>query len=288
MKAGRLSVEQVRRVKLLLKMLPLWSCFLTLSLVTAAGSTLFFEEAIDIYGKNDLRLIIFFANLVRFTVFVVSETSSYVVRKLRERKQYNEQTMELVRIGFGMLCCVPCCIAAWATETRRQQWATEDYDGSMRVYLLVPQYILIGLMEGLAGDGLESFYKSQVSESLSRFGPPFEEFVMGVGRFMSILCILVFSRRQFKWFQIELGDSSLDNYYVFLAVLSSVNFMIYCLVACWYGDEAFLLEEEAEVEQEMDVDQLVEEEEAEADLGEPEVETPSNLFLSFYRCIVGM
>ena len=42
------TVEQVKGVKFLLKMLPMWSTFLTFSLVAAAGSTFFLEEATSI------------------------------------------------------------------------------------------------------------------------------------------------------------------------------------------------------------------------------------------------
>ncbi|XP_057771185.1 protein NRT1/ PTR FAMILY 5.11-like [Salvia miltiorrhiza] len=242
------SVEQVRSVKLLLKMLPLWSCFLSVSLVAALEDTFFYEEAIYIYDEDDIRPIIFFANLVRFTEFVVSQTSSYVVRKLKERKKFSQQKMELTRIGIGLSCCVLCCIVAWATETRRKQWAAENERGNkLIVYWLVPQYFLLGLIWGFARDGLYSFYQSQVSESLSRFGPPFVDFVMGVGRFMSLLCVLIFSRKPFKWFQIDIDSSRLDKYYILLAVLSFVNAVIYCLVAWWYGDDAFLLDDEENV-----------------------------------------
>lgn len=242
--AGRVSpstVEQVRRVKLLLKMLPLWSCFLTLSLVAASGSTFFFEEAISL-NDNNIRNIIFFANLQRFTEFAVSVIANSVIGKL---KRYNEQKMELVRIGIGMSCCVLCCITAWATAARRQH-ELEIGDG-MSVYWLTPRYLLLGLMGGLSQDGLQLFYKSQVFEGLFIFGPPFVELMMGVGKYLSIVCILIFSSERFEWFAKELDNSHLDRYYIFLAVLSFGNVVIYCLVARWYGDDAFLLEDEEEM-----------------------------------------
>ncbi|XP_057771197.1 protein NRT1/ PTR FAMILY 5.11-like [Salvia miltiorrhiza] len=229
------SVEQVRKVKLLLMMLPLWSSFLTLSLVSASGTTFFYDEATSLTEDN--CAILFLHNLMRFTTFAVSETSSYVVGKLEEKKQYNQQKMEVVRIGIGMWCCVPCCLAAWVTATRRQH-------DTINVYWLTPQYFLLGLMSGLSEDGLESFYESQVFESLSTFGPPFGELVMGLGKFMSILCVLIFSTRRFEWFQSDIGNSSLNKYYILLVVLSFVNAVIYCLVVCWYKDDAFLVEDE--------------------------------------------
>ncbi|XP_047962139.1 protein NRT1/ PTR FAMILY 5.6-like [Salvia hispanica] len=220
------TVEQVRRVKLLLKMLPLWSCFLTLSLVAASGSTFFFEEAYSL-DKVSIRDIIFFANLQRFTELVVSVISNYTVERL---KRYSEQKMELVRIGIGMFCCTLCCVVAWATAAAQRQRETD-----IGMYWLTPRYLLLGITAGLTGDGLQLFYKSQVLESLFRFVPPFVEFVTGVGRYLSIVCVVIFSRKPFEWFQKDLEDSRLDKYYIFLGCLSFGNFVVYCLVARWYG-----------------------------------------------------
>ncbi|XP_042020846.1 protein NRT1/ PTR FAMILY 5.6-like [Salvia splendens] len=230
------TVEQVRRVKLLLKMLPLWSCFLTLSLVAASGSTFFLEEAFSLGGN--IRHVIFFANLQKFTEVVVSVISYYTIERL---KSYSEQKMELVRIGIGMSCCALCCMAAWATSPRL-------HGTGMSVYWLTLRYLLLGITQGLAGDGLELFYKSQVLESLFRFGPPFVEIMMGVGRYLSIVCVFVFSG---KWFQKDLEDSRVDKYYIFLGCLSVGNFVAYCLAVRWYGDDDFLVDEDMGIVEQM-------------------------------------
>ncbi|XP_047962137.1 protein NRT1/ PTR FAMILY 5.6-like [Salvia hispanica] len=226
------TVEQVMRVKLLLKMLPLWSCFLTLSLVAASGSTFFVEEAYSLNGGN-IRNIIFFANLQRFTQAVVSDISYYTIERLKSCT-HTEQKMKLVRIGIGMFCCTLCCAVAWANAAARRQH-------DMSVYWLTPRYLLLGITGGLAGHGLESFYRSQVLESLFRFGAPFVDLMMGVGRYLSIVCVFMFSG---KWFRKDLEDSRLDKYYIFLGCLNVGNLVVYCLATRWYGDDDFLVEEE--------------------------------------------
>lgn len=241
------NVEQVRQVKRLMKMLPLWLCFLTLSLVAASGSTFFIDEATSLAG-DDLGPVLFLTNLLTCTSSVVSVISSYALNKIQKiYKLRNRQKMELWRIGIGMSLSVPCCIAAWANSAAaHRRHEKEEEGGSMRVYLLTPQFLLLGMMGGLSGEGLQHFYESQVLESLFRFGPPFGEFVMGVGKFLSILCILAFHRRPFRWFGDSLDDSRLDKYYIFLAVSSFVNVGIYCLVACWYAGDSFLVEDRDE------------------------------------------
>ena len=248
---SKCSPEQVRGVKLLLKMLPLWCCLLTLSLVSASGSTYFFEEADSLANNDsDLRAILIFSNLSRLAEFVASETSSYVIRKLNKRKKYNQQKMELVRIGIGTACCLLCCGAAWETAARRQRRTTYAYrhHGPMSAYWLTPQFLLLGLMTGLSQDGLVSFYGSQVSESLWSYGEPLVELSVGVGKFMSVVWLVVFSMRPFGWFQRIVEYSRLDKYYIFMGVLSVVNFVIYWWTAQWYGDDVFLLEQGREMD----------------------------------------
>ncbi|XP_047961747.1 protein NRT1/ PTR FAMILY 5.6-like [Salvia hispanica] len=194
------TAAQVETVKYLFKMLPMWCCFLALSLVAASGSTFFFEEANplanDSVAENDNSILIL-ANVVRFTSWMGSESSSYFIKKLGERMKFKQQNMGLVKIGVGMSCCMPCCLVAWGLISNRRSGVT--------------QFILLGLMQGLSLDGLESFYKSRVPGSLLSFGLPFGELVMGIGKFMSILCILIFSMTSFRWFAKDIDASRLDK-----------------------------------------------------------------------------
>ncbi|KAL1531035.1 protein NRT1/ PTR FAMILY 5.11-like [Salvia divinorum] len=227
------SVEQVSRVKRLFRMLPLWSCFLFLSLVLATGDTFFIIEATSLVKNYDLTPIIILNNLAAVTEFVVSIFSRFVIRKLRERRQFNKQKMELVRIGLGMSCSVSCCLVAWAISMARMS-------PNMNVYWLTLQYILLGVTAGLCTDGFSSLFRIQGLESLLSFGPPFGQLARALGELASVPFIMIFSGARFKWIQKDLEHSHLDKYYLFMAGLSIVNVFMYCLVAWWYGDDAFL------------------------------------------------
>ncbi|KAH6833862.1 hypothetical protein C2S53_019426 [Perilla frutescens var. hirtella] len=231
------SVEQVKDVKYLLKMLPMWLTFITFSIVHASGDTFFLEEASSITDAS--FPLLFLISLQRFTELVVSETSDYVLEKLHEKMNFNAQRMMLVRIGIGMLCCVLCCITAWTQAVHRLGLvATHNKaNGHMSVYRLTPQFLLLAFMEGLSLKGLQNFFESRVSRSMFRYGPSFEECVNAFGRFGSIGCILILS----KWFQNGVEKSQLNNYYIFLAFLSGLNTIVYCLVALWYGDDTYVI-----------------------------------------------
>ncbi|KAG6428849.1 hypothetical protein SASPL_106888 [Salvia splendens] len=228
------NVTSIAKVKRPVNILALWGCLSVLSIVFASGSTFFFLEAITLSDREYIiPVILLLDNLTRFTGFVVSESCSLVIIKLKEQKRYNIQKMELVRIGMGMWCCVLCCNFAVGVSTHRKYGAGGS---KMSVYWLTPQFFLLGLVRGLAKDGFQSLYESQVR----KYGWALGELARGVGCLLSILCIRIFSGKNFKWFQNNVDTSSLNKYYSFLAVLSVANAMLYCWIAGWYLAQPFL------------------------------------------------
>jgi peptide/histidine transporter 3/4 len=97
----------------------------------------------------------------------------------------------------------------------------------MSTVWLVPQFFLIGLVEGLVADGLADFYNIHVDESLEHYESPFNESAIGVGKFLSAALVLTLSG---SWFHGTLNTSHLDKYYKLLGILSSVNLCFYLLV----------------------------------------------------------
>ncbi|CAI9787138.1 unnamed protein product [Fraxinus pennsylvanica] len=141
------------------------------------------------------------------------------------------------RIGIGMTFSVICCIFAWKNAVHWLYLVNTYTQPSIHtdIFSLTPQFIFLGIMKGLSEGGLQSFFRSQVSESLKNYGPPFGECVIGIGKFLSVIFILIFS----SWFGQDIDSSRLDNYYAMLTLLSFVNFLIYWLVAYWHGYDQF-------------------------------------------------
>ncbi|CAI9787143.1 unnamed protein product [Fraxinus pennsylvanica] len=222
------SVAQVKEVKFLLGMVPMWITFLAYSLVDATGSTIFLEQASNI---NDNFPIAVFKILVIVTSIVIECLCDLLFSEM------NGQLIMQGRIGIGMTFSVICCIFAWKNAVHWLYLVKRYTHPSkhMDIYSLTPQFIFLGIMKGLSEGGLQSFFRSQVSESLRNYEPLFGECVIGIGKFLSILFILIFS----SWFGKDIDSSRLDNYYAMLTLLSFVNFLIYWLVAYWYGDDQF-------------------------------------------------
>ncbi|KAL1551744.1 protein NRT1/ PTR FAMILY 5.5-like [Salvia divinorum] len=220
----------------------LWVSLSILSLVSASGSTFFLLEAVTLAAHHDnLFSILVLANLVRCMEIAVSEVSRCVVEQLEESREYSIPKMELLRVGIGLGCCVMCCNIAVGTGTHRKY---AKGGGAMSVYWLIPQFFLLGAMRGFAKDGFKSLFESNVQLPFQRCGWSLGVLTRGFGSFLSILCVFICGGKQFKWFQNDIDNSSLNKYYSFLSLLSLANIGLYIVVYGWYTDLWFLLEDQ--------------------------------------------
>ncbi|KAI3470004.1 hypothetical protein Pfo_026667 [Paulownia fortunei] len=228
---GRLcTVEQVKEVKILLTMVPLWTTFLVYGLLQATGNTFFYEQAN--YMDNHLGQI----SHVPVIIFVIIKTStSFIVSRLCDSlfpSYWGEKiprNVMLVRIGVGMAISPICCVIAWRVEDFRLQKYV-NLDISISVLWLIPQFFLLGFMEGLVFDGMEEIYCALVPESFNKYGQSFTQFSLNIGNFLSLAFILVFHGLVSD----DLDTSSLGVYYGMLAYVCFVNLLFYCYIATYY------------------------------------------------------
>ncbi|KAM4097743.1 hypothetical protein ACJW30_07G024900 [Castanea mollissima] len=223
------TVEQVREVKGLFTLIPIWITFFGYSLVEATGSTFFFEQSsnMDFYIGNNVQVSI--SSLAALQSFI-----SFIVPFLFWAKKARQQSVTQIRIGVGMFCSILSCIAAWWVEVHRlnliQEERIDPSDISMSVLWLVPQFSLLGLMDGLASNGLQEFFYNHVATSMTSYGPPFSDCVLGFGNFISIPLVLLFK----SWFKDTINTSHLDRYYLALATLNFVFLCIYAYASSGY------------------------------------------------------
>ncbi|XP_009771908.1 uncharacterized protein [Nicotiana sylvestris] len=62
-------------------------------------------------------------------------------------------------------------------------------------------------MDGLSSSGLQDIFETQVCESMKGHEPEFSEFFTGIGKFVSVIFILIFR----SWFEEDVNTSRLDN-----------------------------------------------------------------------------
>ncbi|GAA0162789.1 hypothetical protein LIER_39475 [Lithospermum erythrorhizon] len=192
------TVSEVEEVKYISKIVPSFPTLFIYSIVEAAGTTLFFNQASEI--NKDFPVIRF---------YILKNVSSYCASILWSN--HREKLLRL-KILTGMLCSVLCSMIAWRVEIY-----TKQSHVTISIWWLTPQFIFLGLMEGLLKDGIEGLFKYRVSESMGVSGTNLVQFMIGIGRFLSFLFVLKLGRRHN-----EINRFG-RYYYGFLVVTNVVN-----------------------------------------------------------------
>ncbi|XP_020549849.1 protein NRT1/ PTR FAMILY 5.6-like [Sesamum indicum] len=246
---GRLwSPEDVQEVKILLSMVPLWTTFLAYGLLQATGNTFFIEQVsyMDSHlGRISRVPVVIFVIVITSTSFIVSRLCDSLFPAYWSQKV--PRKVMLTRIGARMASSPLCCIVAWRIEKYRLHKYV-NHDVSISVFWLVPQFFLLGFMEGLVYDGMEEVFYVHVPESFKKYGPSFTQFALNIGNFVSLVFILIFH----GLFNDNLDTSGLATYYALLAYICFVNFLFYCSVATYYVKQSYHEKDESAVEQELE------------------------------------
>ncbi|KAM0000029.1 putative proton-dependent oligopeptide transporter family, MFS transporter superfamily [Helianthus debilis subsp. tardiflorus] len=146
-----------------------------------------------------------------------------------------------LQIGVGVLCSFLSCIFAWKLEVNRVKelrnlgsGVNEYIETSISFLWLVPQFFMLGCMEGLTEKGMLKFYVSQVDKQVQNYGEEYMEIVWCLGQLVNTSLMLIL-RRQLGWFNEGTNDETrLDMYYLVLVCVCSVNLIIYTCVAIWF------------------------------------------------------
>ncbi|KAL6336960.1 hypothetical protein AAG906_036274 [Vitis piasezkii] len=238
-KQGKLcSVAQVKEIKYLLKWFlcgrPSW-CMVWLK----QRGALFVEQTSNLSSpitNSFVDIVIAFNAMKSLTSFIVPYLYELLIQR-RWSDGRQKQGGLLVRIGVGMVSSIICCCAAWQVEVRRlnmvdREGVKDDPDVAihMSILWLVPQFCLLGFMEGLAEAGLVDFFCDLVADSMKSYAGPFTNCALSIGKLVNIACVFVFR----DWFRDNVNDSHLDRYYLMLTLLSSGNLCFYCYVSYWY------------------------------------------------------
>jgi len=259
-KGNLCTVKEVREVKSLFPMIYLCVAFFAHSLLMASGYTFFIAQAGDLRNdittnRQDFWILILMANgmnkMSRFICFIIRSTLGWLgVFKGMENDagKFKRKAGTIIRIGFGMLCAVICSVVAWYFENRRGH----PKQGGTTV-TLIPQFLLLGMSEGLVHGGLENLFNGHVAKSMWRFQDSFIGLVLGVGELLIIP--FIFS----SWVQSTVDKSRLENLFLMLAILNGVFLLGFGYYSVRYAyrevcpeDEKVTLEETLETAPEPD------------------------------------
>ncbi|KAL0403854.1 UNVERIFIED_CONTAM: protein NRT1/ PTR FAMILY 5.5 [Sesamum radiatum] len=153
----------------------------------------------------------------------------------------------LAGIATSMILGVVCCITAGSVESRRLN-VVEKHDllhkpeaeVPMSVFWLVPQFVLLGAVDGLLEFSTAAILMNKFVFSWWKFMLNFINLVHGLGCFGSVLIVYIAGELSdgeghSGWFRDSLNESRIDKYYWMLAWLIACNVVPYWMLTCWYS-----------------------------------------------------
>ncbi|CAB4293241.1 unnamed protein product [Prunus armeniaca] len=107
---------------------------------------------------------------------------------------------------------------------------------AMTIFWLLPQFFLLGLMEGLVGGGLTDLIVHGVDDADDKvmaryYGSHTNHFIIGIGKLITALSILALRR---TWLEEKINFSRLDKYFRALTFLTIATICYYLCVALYF------------------------------------------------------
>ncbi|KAK8613185.1 hypothetical protein V6N13_100955 [Hibiscus sabdariffa] len=226
-------VTEVEETKLVIRSMAICSFFIICGLVSAIGHTYFISQANHLKRhKLPLLLLPLFCELWK-------SNYGHLFSKCGPSSRYHPP----IGIAVSMVFAILCCITAAKVETRRldvvkRHGLVDKPDDEIPFYIgnLIPQFALLGALDGIFELSVASSIIKQVPPTMSPYLKWLGEGIHGVGIINSVLSVLVVGKvsqsvGKRSWFQDTLNRSRLDRYYWTLAALVSVTLVFYALAA---------------------------------------------------------
>ncbi|KAH9313925.1 hypothetical protein KI387_022552 [Taxus chinensis] len=237
------TVTQVEKVKLVLRLLPIWVACLMYGVVVDQYPTFFTKQGstMDRRITGDFKIpAATLQNLITLSVIVLVPVYDRIFVPLARSITGNERGITMLqRIGVGMIFSTLSMIVAALTESKRLQKA-KDYGLidmphatiPLSIFWLFPQYILLGISDVLTIIGLQEFFYDQMPDTMGSLGIALFFSLFGVGNFVSSILISIIEKLSNRgegqnWFADNLNKAHLDYFYWLLAVMSALFLCIY-------------------------------------------------------------
>ncbi|WOL19548.1 protein NRT1/ PTR FAMILY 7.3-like [Canna indica] len=243
------TITQVEEVKCVLRLLPIWLCTILYSVVFTQMASLFVVQGAamqrNIHGFTvppssmsafDILSVVAF-------IFLCKRLLHPLVRRL---KNTSTGLTELQRMGVGLVIAATAMVSAGVVEHFRLKHqyckgsCTAAAGSSLHIMWQAPQYVLIGASEVFMYVGQLEFFNGQAPDGLKSFGSALCMTSIAFGNFFSDLIVTIVmgitggGGRRPGWIPANLNDGHLDRFYFLLAVLCSVNLVVYMVCAKWY------------------------------------------------------
>ena len=240
------SLNQVEEVKLVLRLFPVWLSCLMFAIVVAQMNTFFVKQGSTLQRSITPHFIISPASLqalVGLTIIVCMPIyDQYFIPTARKFTGHPSGITVLQRIGTGLFLSIFIMVVSGLVETKRINVVKEsnllDHPKvivPMRVWWLLPQYIITGLVEIFTYVGLQELFYAQMPEAMRSLGAAVYLSINGIGNLASSVVISMVQAISIRFGEEWLGDNlnraHLNYFYWVLAGFSALNLCLFVWIA---------------------------------------------------------
>jgi peptide/histidine transporter 3/4 len=235
------TITQVEETKQILSLIPIWIATFIPSAMIAQINTLFVKQGTTL-NTSIGNFKIPPSSLAAFTILTMIITyiiyESFIVKIMQKLTKNPRGITLLQRISIGFIIHIVIMIVACFIENHRLNVA-KKHEVPLSIFILLPQFILMGIAEALLEGAKIEFFYDQAPESMKSLGTSYSLTTTGIGSFLSTFLLSTVSHVTEKhgrrgWILNNLNDSRLDYYYAFLAMLNVLNFIFFVIVSKLY------------------------------------------------------
>ncbi|XWS72654.1 hypothetical protein CRYUN_Cryun02cG0058900 [Craigia yunnanensis] len=223
-------VTRVEEAKKMIRLLPIWATTIIFWTTYAQMITFSVEQATTMERT-----------LGHFQIPAGSLTVFFVGAILITLAVYDRFT-NLQRIAIGLFLSAMGMAAAAVVEEKRLSVAKEFSETTtllVTVFLLIPQFFLVGSGEAFIYTGQLDFFITQSPKGMKTISTGLFLTTLALGFFFSTLLVsfvkaVTGSRGKQGWVGENINKGRLDCFYGLLAALSFINFGLFLLSATWF------------------------------------------------------
>lgn len=247
------TIEQVEELKAIIKVIPLWSTGIMVSVSTSQTSLWLLQaKTMDRHITSSFQIPAgSFGVFIMLAVCVTAGVYDRVILPLASKVRGKPVTISAKkRMGIGLFFSFLDFVASAVVESiRRRKAIREGYINNPEAVLdmsamwLIPHNILCGIAEAFNAIGQSEFYYSEFPSSMSSIAASLFSLGSAVGNLVASLILSIvddITSRGGKesWVSDNINKGHYDKYYWLLAIMSVVN-ILYYLVCSWaYGPSA--------------------------------------------------
>ncbi|KAL4650087.1 hypothetical protein ACB092_01G061300, partial [Castanea dentata] len=230
------TVTQGEEFKCFIRVLPIWASTIALSLSFSQLSTFFISQARTMDRNLGHHFTIPPGSIPVFSavnaLILVPIYEKLVVPILRKHNGHPRGLTSLQRMGVGLFVSIFAMGSAALVENKRRDNANPS---TMSVFLLLPQFFLMGSAEVFTYVGQLEFFYDEATDGTRSISSAMFLVEIGIGIWLSTDLVKIITSatggEDRGWLRNNLNKSRLDYFYWILTVINVLNFLVFLLVA---------------------------------------------------------